>query len=114
MKLIPTLFYARHSDRNLVMARYAMNLSQGYGIKCHTITSGTMKRYLMAVAEISEAQKLPNPILNSRSITSPYINKVLDELRRWEAMPNRTEPVTVTMLHHMHALCAIQYEDIRD
>ena len=65
----------------------------------------------MAAATISENHKLPDPRLNSRGITSPDIYKVLNELKRWEAMPNRREPVTVAMLHKMHALCTILHDD---
>ena len=111
MQLIPALPYAHQTDRNLVMALYAMHLAQGHGIQCRTIKSGTIQRYLMAAATISENHKLPDPRLNSRGITSPYIYKVLNELKRWEAMPNRREPVTVAMLHKMHALCAILHDD---
>ena len=96
------------------MTLYAMHLAQGYGIQCRTVTSGTIKRYLMEAAAISKAHKLPDPRLNSQGTTSSYINKVLDELRHWEATPNRCKPVTVAMLQHMHALCAIQYEYSRD
>ena len=101
---MPALLYAHQSDRNLVMDLYAMYLAQCHGIQCHTITSGTIKRHMMAAAAISEAHKQPGT-------TSPYINKVLDESRRWEAMPNRSEQVMVAILQHMHALCAIQHED---
>ena len=114
MKLIPTLPYSHQSDNNLVMALYDMRLVQGYGIQFHTITPGTIKRYLMLAAAISEAHKLPDPRLNSRDTTLLYINKVLDELKRWEAVSNRHEPVTVAMLRHMHVLCAIQHADSRD
>ena len=111
MQLIPALPYDYQSDRNIVMALYAMHLAQGHGIKCHTITSGTIERYLMAAAAISEAHKQPDPRLNSRGTTSPYITKVLDELRHWETMPNRRESVTVAIMKHMHDMCVIQHED---
>ena len=111
MQLIPALLYAHQTDRNLVIALYAMHLAQGHGIQCHTLKSGTIQRYLLAAATISENHKLPDPRLNSRGITSPYIQKVLKELKQWEAMPNRREPVTITMLHKMHALCTIMHHD---
>ena len=111
MQLIPALPYAHQTDRNLVMALYAIHLAQGHGIQCRTIKPGTIQRYLMAAAMISKNHKLPDPRLNSRGITSPDIYKVLNELKRWEAMPNRREPVTVAMLHKMHALCTILHDD---
>ena len=114
MQLIPALPYAHQSDINLVTAIYAMHLTQGHRIQCRTITFGTIKWYLMTAAAILEAHKLPDPRLNSRGTTSPYIIKVLDELRRWEAMPNLRELVTVVMLQRMHALCATQNEDSQD
>ena len=64
MKLMPALPYAHPRDRN-----YAMHLAQEYGIQCHTVTSGTIKRHLMAAAAISKAHKLPDPRLNSRGTT---------------------------------------------
>lgn len=111
MQLMPALPYAHQTDRNLVMALYAMHLAQGYGIQCRTLKSGTIQRYLLAAATISENHKLPDPRLNNRGITSSYIHKVLNELKRWEDMPNRREPVTVAMLRKMHALCDTMHDD---
>ena len=90
---------------------YAMHIAQGHEIQCCVITSGTIKWYLMAAVAISEANKLPDPRLNSRGTTPPCVNRVLEELRHWEAMPNCREPVKVAMLQQLYALYTIQHED---
>ena len=46
------------------------------------------------------AQRL-DPQLDIYGRRSSYINKVLLEVKRWESMPNRREPVTPEMMLHM-------------
>ena len=91
-----------------------MHLDQGHGIQCRTITSGTIKWYLLVAAAISDAHELPDPRLDSRGTTSPCITKLFYEMKRWEFMSNCRNPVMVAMLQHVHALCANQHEDSLD
>ena len=56
---------------------------------CKTVKAKTIKKYLA---------QMMNPTLNLMSKESKFISDVLHELKRWEKMPNRREPVTTEMI----------------
>ena len=92
---------ATTSDRNLVVALYALRLAQGATLLCMSIKADTIDRYLHAAAKLSTAAHLMDPRLDTHGKKSEHIKKVLREQKRWEDMPNRREPVTTEMLEQM-------------
>ena len=52
-----------------------------------------------------------NPLLDTRELEAHYIKEFLSEVKLWEPMPNRREPVTVKMETHMHKKCANKHPD---
>ena len=68
---------------------------------CTTIKSGTIKRYLAAAAEVSIPAKMMNPCLDIMGNQSTYIKSILTEIKRWEKVPNRKEPVTKDMINYV-------------
>ena len=76
------------------MTWYSVHLVGGHTLLCKTIVSGTIKRYLSAAAELSRPANLLNPCLDIMGNMSRYINNILKELKIWESVPNRREPVT--------------------
>ena len=87
--------------RNIIMACYAANLVAGETLLCKTIRSGTILRYLSAAAELSVPANMMNPCLNIMGKQSSYINDIIHELRRWESIPDRREPVTKEIIEYV-------------
>ena len=83
------------------MACYAANLVAGETLLCKTIRSGTILRYLSAAAELSVPANMMNPCLNIMGKQSSYINDIIHELRRWESIPDRREPVTKEIIEYV-------------
>ena len=75
------------------MAYYTVHLATGHTLMCKTIASGTIKRYLNAAADVSRPANMMNPCLDILGKTSGYINDIIKEIKRWESVPNRREPV---------------------
>ena len=84
--------------RNLIMSCYAADLAAGENLVCKTIKAKTIKKYLAAAAELSIQSQMMNPTLNLMGKESKLIGDVLHELKRWEKMSNRREPVTTEMI----------------
>ena len=76
------------------MAYYAANLVAGDNIHCMTLKHGTILRYLHAAAELSLSANIPNPCLDITGKQSKYIKDILHEVKRWESVPDRREPLT--------------------
>ena len=87
--------------RNIIMACYTANLAAGETLLCKTIKSDTVLRYLSAAAELSVPAKMMNPCLNIMGNQSNYISDIIHELKRWESMPNRREPITKEMIKYI-------------
>ena len=83
------------------MACYTANLAAGETLLCKTIRSDTILRYLSAAAELSVPAKMMNPCLNIMGNQSNYISDIIHELKRWESMPNRREPITKEMVKYI-------------
>ena len=83
------------------MACYTAYLASGETLLCKTIKSSTIKRYLDAAAELSTHAQMINPCLDIMGNQSVYITNILKELKRWESMPNRKEPVTKQMIEYI-------------
>ena len=86
------------STRNTIMACYTAHLATGHTLLCKSIRSGTISRYLNAAAELSTHAKMMNPCLDIMGNVSKEIKDILNELKRWESMPKRREPMTKEMI----------------
>ena len=84
-----------------MLALYAADLANNNTILCRAIKSNTIKQYLRAAASFSIAAQRLDPQLDIYGKRSFWINKVLQEVKRWESMPDRREPVTVEMIEYM-------------
>ena len=83
------------------MACYTANLASGENLLCKTIKSGTITRYLSAAAELSLHANTMSPLLDITGKRSKYIADVINEIKRWEVMPNRREPLTKPIIKYI-------------
>eukprot|EP00957_Ditylum_brightwellii_P173163 13182319-Ditylum_brightwellii.AAC.1 len=65
-----------------------------------SIKSNTMILYLKAAALLCEPRRLVSPLVSCCGRKSAWIKAIISKQRRWEAMPNRQEPLTVDMTLH--------------
>ena len=89
------------STRNTIMACYTAHLATGHTLLCKSIKSSTISRYLSAAAELSIPAKMMNPCLDIMGNVSKEIKDILNELKRWESMPKRREPMTKEMISYI-------------
>jgi hypothetical protein len=87
-----------HSRRIYQFAQYAAHLCTGETIQMRAIRYSTVCSYLLAAASFLQLKCHDDPRfeLGATKYADP-IKKVLDEYKRWEAMPNRREPWTIEM-----------------
>jgi hypothetical protein len=89
--------------RNAQLALYAVHLASGDTLFCRAIKAATIGGYLRDVAQFLarfidiDARKLDA----TQSRLAPVIQSVLDEVIRWEKMPDKREPFTPAMWEHM-------------
>ena len=88
-------------DRNFVLALYAADLANNNTILCRAIKSNTIKGYLHAAASFSTAAQRLDLKLYIYGRRSIYVSKILAEVKCWEFMPSRREPVSDNMLDYM-------------
>ena len=89
------------NTRNIIMACYAAHLASGETLLCKSIRSGTILRYLSAAADLSVPANITNPCLDIMGKQSQYIKDIINEVRRWESIPNRREPLTKSMITYI-------------
>ena len=80
------------------MACYLAHLVTVQTLLCRSIKSSTITRYLSAAAELSIPAKMLNPCLDIMGQLSSHIKDIINELKRWESIPKRREPVTKEMI----------------
>ena len=56
---------AKISDKNMIVALYALNLAQGDNLLCMSIKADTIDRYLHAAAKLSTAAHQMDPRLDT-------------------------------------------------
>ena len=83
------------------MACYTAHLATGETLLCKSIKSNTIIRYLSAAAELSIPAKMLNPCLDIMGQLSSHIKDIINELKRWESIPKRREPVTKKMIEYI-------------
>ena len=89
--------------RNIIMACYTAFLASGETLLCRSIRSSTIKQYLKAASDLSIQANLVNPCIDIKGEYSIYIKDILKEIKRWEKVPNRKEPVTKKMVEYIIA-----------
>jgi hypothetical protein len=91
--------------RNAQMALYAVHLASGGNLYCRAIKAATIGNYLRDVAQflarflVVDVRKVDATQLR----LAPVIQSILDEVSRWEKVPDKREPFTPAMWAHMHA-----------
>ena len=83
------------------MACYAADLVAGENLLCMTLKADTILRYLQAAAELSIPANMMNPCLDITGKQSKYIRDIITEMKRWESIPDRREPVTKAMVEYI-------------
>jgi hypothetical protein len=88
------------------MGLYAVHLATGNNLFCKSIKSTTITSYLRDVAKF--LSRFSPVDARYRSATDrtvvPSIKGVIDEVARWEKIPNRREPFTILMWKHLFSL----------
>jgi len=106
-------------EANMIFAMYTIDLAMGHTLLCMSIKSETIKIYIKVAADhISESRRraltgLPNesfqwidPRLDiTTGKLSKRITSITDEVRRWEKIANRREPVTTRMITYGALKC---------
>jgi hypothetical protein len=97
---------------------YAVFLALGHTLLCKTVKSSTISHYLRCAAtHVKEARRrMPNIDNNTIVWQDPRIDMatgkiddrisaVINEVKRWENMPNRREPLTIDMISFQQLQC---------
>ena len=84
---------------NYQLALYATHLATGSNLHCRSLKSGTIQTYLRDVAKFIGRFRDIDPRYRSSAdkALAPAISRVLEEVKRWETVPNRREPFTLEM-----------------
>ena len=104
---------------NYTLALYAAHLASGSTLLCKSVKSGTIAGYLRDVARflVTFNARDPRRTDATQTTNAECISGVLAEVKRWELVPNRREPLTVDMymwLHdHINAPASVHGPDSR-
>jgi hypothetical protein len=104
----------------LLMAMYTVHLGMGHTLLARSIKSATIRRYVLeaggSILERRQAHQLQFPQVqlawfhpcrnHGEQRIAPQIQVCLDEITRWENIPNRREPLTIDMIYHQHSKCS--------
>ena len=71
------------------MALFSLSLAQGSTILAMSTKSSTIKGYLRAAAGLSKIARLSDPTRNFEGRLADPEQRVVNEQKRWEDMPNR-------------------------
>jgi hypothetical protein len=77
----------------------AVHLAAGHAVSCRAVKAATMEKCLRNVAKFCARSNScdPRKIDQSQKALALPIQKVLDEVKRWENIPSRREPFTIEM-----------------
>ncbi len=91
---------------NWQLALYAVHLATGNALACRSIKSATIVKYLLSIAKFCARrnQRDPRKAEQTDRGSAPMIQGVLDEVKRWEDVPDRREAFTIEMLDYMTSL----------
>jgi hypothetical protein len=103
-----------------IMIIYGYVIGQGYTIKGKIVKADTLELYFAAAAEFCTEAGCPvDPryTVNKKAgatgkpVYTPALKIILDAMRRWEAMPNRQDPVTKGMVQEMLDQAGTRHQD---
>ena len=102
MNLHDDFLLERVSQRraNLQLAAYAIYVGTGQALWCKTVKSATIATYLRNIALLVKKFRPIDPRYaapTDRSL-APVIKHYLDNLKKWESIPDRREPMTLEMI----------------
>ena len=94
-----TLEHQPQERANVQLALYATHLATGSSLHFRTIKAATICSYLTDIAKFLGRFRDVDPRFTSSADTklAPVIAKVIAEQKRWESVPNRREPFTLTL-----------------
>jgi hypothetical protein len=74
-------------------------LACGQSVSCRAIKSGTITKYLLSVAKFVMRGSPRDPRKRNQlgKGLAPEIQDIIDEVKRWEDVPDRREPFTIEM-----------------
>jgi hypothetical protein len=101
-----------------LFAMYTVHLGMGHTLLHFTIKEGTIRKYLIEAGEIIKARRQMYKMQNLNAQIdwynplhhygiAPAIKVCLDEIKRWENVPNRHEPLTTDKIYYQQTRCSI-------
>ena len=111
MIIEPSLTCNYQSDRNKTMALCALYLAQFSAMLSTTMKSTAMKRHLRVASSVPLSYTNPDHLLDTHGLEAQCIKDVLSEVKRWDYMLNRREPVIVKMVLYVHKKCTNKHAD---
>eukprot|EP00957_Ditylum_brightwellii_P106533 8128478-Ditylum_brightwellii.AAC.1 len=93
------------------MAKYHLYLAMGHIVLAKSIKSNTIRLYLKAAALLCEPRRLVSPLISCCGSKSAWIEAIISEHKRWKAMLNRQEPLTVDMILFVCNLAVMEDQD---
>ena len=93
-------------DRAFMMACYTLSLAQGSNLVCRAIKSDTISAYVREASNMCKFQGTMDPRLDQIGNSGTFLERVKNEMKRWEKMPDRQEPVTREMIDYIIDLAA--------
>ena len=83
------------------MASYCTYLLIGHTLLAKSIRVGTAKLYLKAIVQLFPKHDWDPTLDITTGVQAQRITDVFHEAQRWESMPNRQEPLTIELMHHI-------------
>jgi hypothetical protein len=85
-----------------------VHLAAGHAVSCRAVKAATMEKCLRNGAKFCARSDSRNPrkIDQSQKALALPIQKVIDEVKRWENIPSRREPFTIEMSRYLVELAA--------
>ncbi len=92
------------------MALYTVHLATGHSVSCRSIKAATITKYLLSIAKFCARSnpRDPRKLEQTSKALAPEIQGVINEVQRWENIPDRREPFTLEMLRYLIELRASQ------
>jgi hypothetical protein len=85
------------------MALYTVHLATGNSVPCRSIEAATITKYLLSIAKFCARSnpRDPRKLEQTNKALAPEIQRVINEVQRWENIPDRREPFTLKMLRYL-------------
>jgi hypothetical protein len=81
----------------------AIHLATGNSVSCRALKAATVEKHVRSVARFCSRgnPRDPRKLDQTQKPLAPVIQGVLDEVKRWENIPDRREPFTIEMLNYL-------------